>query len=74
MPFILRGIGLLGCNSVDVPYPLRSQLWQHLAGDWQPEHLDRILSDTIGLQALPEMFEQMLSGKTHGRVLVEIAQ
>jgi len=74
MPFILRGIGLLGCNSVDVPYPLRSQLWQRLAGDWHPEHLDRILSDTVGLQALPETFEKMLSGKTRGRVLVEIGK
>jgi acrylyl-CoA reductase (NADPH) len=73
MPFILRGIALLGCNSVDVPYPLRSQLWQHLASDWRPDDLEQILSASIGIAALPGVFEQMLSGKTHGRVLVEIA-
>jgi acrylyl-CoA reductase (NADPH) len=73
MPFILRGIALLGCNSVDVPYPLRSQLWQHLASDWRPDDLEHILSASIGIAALPGVFEQMLSGKTHGRVLVEIA-
>ena len=72
MPFILRGVALLGCNSVDVPYPLRGQLWQHLASDWRPDDLEQILSASIGLPSLPEVFEQMLAGKTHGRVLVEI--
>jgi NADPH2:quinone reductase len=72
LPFILRGIGLLGCNSVDVPYPLRAELWQHLASDWQPPDLARLLSATVGLDALPEVFERMLAGRIHGRVLVAI--
>jgi len=74
MPFILRGVALLGCNSVDVAYPLRSQLWQHLADDWRPGDLEQILSDSVGIEGLPEVFERMLSGKTHGRVLVEIGR
>ena len=73
LPFILRGIGLLGCNSVDVPYPLRTELWQHLANDWQPPDLERLLSATVRLDALPEVFERMLAGRIHGRVLVDIA-
>jgi len=71
MPFILRGVGLLGCHSVDIPYPLREDLWGHLATDWAPADLELILNGCVNLDALPELFERMLSGKTHGRVLVE---
>lgn len=70
MPFILRGIGLLGCNSVDVPFPLRADLWRRLASDWRPADLDTLASDQVDLHGLPAVFENMLAGKTHGRILV----
>jgi len=70
MPFILRGIGLLGCNSVDVPFPLRADLWRRLATDWRPSDLDALVSDQVDLDGLPAVFEPMLAGKTHGRILV----
>ncbi|MCF7979923.1 MAG: acryloyl-CoA reductase [Chromatiaceae bacterium] len=70
MPFILRGIGLLGCNSVDVPFPLRADLWRRLATDWRPSDLDALVSDQVDLDGLPAVFERMLAGKTHGRILV----
>lgn len=73
MPFILRGVSLLGCNSVDVPQPLRNALWGHLATDWRPADLDALIGDTVELDALPDAFEQMLAGQTHGRLLVSIA-
>jgi acrylyl-CoA reductase (NADPH) len=73
MPFILRGVSLLGCNSVDVPQPLRGELWQHLATDWRPSDLDALIGATLDLDALPQTFEQMLAGQTHGRLLVKIA-
>lgn len=72
MPFILRGINLLGINSVDIPNPIRASLWQHLATDWQPARLEEILTATVTLEALPELFERMLLGRTHGRVLVAL--
>ncbi len=72
MPFILRGASLLGCNSVDVPTPSAHQLWDHLATDWQPPHLAQILTATETLETLPEVFERLLAGQAHGRVLVEI--
>jgi acrylyl-CoA reductase (NADPH) len=72
MPFILRGVSLLGINSVDVPHDLRSRLWELLATDWRPPHLERFLSDSVGLEGLPRVFDDMLAGKTHGRVLVDL--
>jgi NADPH2:quinone reductase len=72
MPFILRGASLLGINSVEVPHELRCRLWGLLATDWRPPHLERLLAATVGLDRLPAVFDDMLGGKTHGRVLVEL--
>jgi NADPH2:quinone reductase len=71
MPFILRGVSLLGCDSVNVPSPLRAELWGQLARDWRPADLDSMVTETIGLAELPQVFESMLAGRTHGRILVE---
>lgn len=72
MPLILRGIALLGCNSVDVPGELRAELWGQLASDWRPTDLSTIHSDTIGLDGLPEVFERVIDGAINGRVIVNI--
>jgi len=72
MPFIIRGIGLLGINSSGCPYPLRELLWQKLAGPWKPAHLDRIATPSIALEQLPETFDRLLEGGGHGRVTVRI--
>jgi len=71
MPFILRGVSLLGINAIQVPHPLRTRLWTLLATDWRPPHLERILTTTVGLEGLHDIFEAMLEGKTHGRILVD---
>jgi NADPH2:quinone reductase len=71
MPFILRGVGLLGCESVQIPQPLRGELWQHLATDWRVDEPERLLGGEVALDALPEVFERMLAGQTHGRILVK---
>jgi NADPH2:quinone reductase len=73
MPFILRGVSLLGCNSVDVPQPLRTDLWSRLAADWRPPDLEALLGGRVTLEGLPEAFERLLAGETYGRLLVEIA-
>jgi len=72
MPFILRGVSLLGINSVDVPRTLRQTLWDHLATDWRPPHLESIATGTIRLEDLPDAFERVLAGRTHGRLLVTL--
>jgi len=71
MPFIIRGIGLLGINSSGCPYDLRTELWTRLAGDWKPRHLDTIAQPSVSMEGLPKAFEQLLSGGGRGRITVK---
>jgi len=73
MPFIIRGVSLLGINSAGCPYAIRKELWQRLAGDWKPAHLDRIENREASLDELPDCFETALAGGSLGRVVVRIA-
>ncbi len=70
MPFILRGVSLLGINSADCAYPLRKELWQRLASDLKPALLDSIVDRVVELEDLPGVFTEMLEGRTKGRILV----
>ncbi|MCC5864514.1 MAG: YhdH/YhfP family quinone oxidoreductase [Wenzhouxiangella sp.] len=72
MPFIIRGISLLGINSAGCPYPLRQELWTRLGGAWKPAHLDSIAASPVTLEGLPAVFERLLAGGGRGRVLVEV--
>ncbi|MDQ3797251.1 MAG: oxidoreductase [Pseudomonadota bacterium] len=72
MPFILRGVGLLGVSSSNCPLPWREPLWQRLGSDLKPRHLDKIVSETVTLQQLPNVFDRMLAGQTRGRVVVRL--
>lgn len=73
MPFILRGVSLLGINSVYTPRALRLQVWQRLAGDLKPRHLDSIVTRTIDFDALPSAFDAYLKGGVVGRTVVRIS-
>ncbi|WP_206858991.1 oxidoreductase [Lysobacter changpingensis] len=72
MPFIIRGVSLLGVASAGTARGIREQVWQRLADDWKPRHLDRICMREVGLQQLPEVFPTMLAGGSLGRTLVVI--
>ncbi len=72
MPFILRGVSIIGITSSGTPTVWRQPLWERLATDLKPTHLDRIVSQVVTLSELPGVFDAMLSGKTTGRTLVEI--
>lgn len=72
MPFIIRGISLLGINSANTPYPLRAQLWQRLASDWKPRQLSKIATQEITLDQLKPCFERLLGGGALGRTVVRI--
>jgi len=72
MPFILRGVSLLGINSVFTPRALRLAVWQRLASDLRPRHLHRIVTRTITFEELPGAFQAYLDGGVTGRTVVRI--
>ena len=70
MPFIIRGVSLLGVASAGTARAIREELWRRLASDWKPAHLDRICTREVTLDGLPEVFATMLGGRSFGRTLV----
>ncbi len=72
-PFILRGINLLGINSVFCPAILRQKIWQRLAGDLRPRHINKIVNHVIPLQQIPDVFQDYLNSAVIGRTVVKIA-
>ena len=72
MPFIIRGVSLLGVASAGTARDLRDEVWRRLAADWKPAHLDTICTREIGLDGLPDVFAAMLAGGSHGRTLVRL--
>ena len=70
MPFIIRGVNLLGINSTYCPRALRERVWQRLATDLRPRHLDRIVSRTIDLDDMAMHFEDLLERRAFGRMVV----
>jgi acrylyl-CoA reductase (NADPH) len=72
-PFILRGISLLGIDSVNCPVNIRRQIWQKLSNEWKLEHLDRISAE-ISLEELDQEIDLILQGKHKGRAIVNLAK
>ena len=72
MPFIIRGVSLLGVASAGTARDIREQVWQHLGDDWKPRHLQRICTREASLAELPEVFAAMLAGQSFGRTVVRL--
>lgn len=70
MPFIIRGVSLLGVASAGTARDIRERVWQHLASDWKPAHMERIRTRETTLEGLPDIFSTMLAGGSVGRTLV----
>jgi acrylyl-CoA reductase (NADPH) len=71
MPFILRGVSLLGVDSVMCPMDTRLEVWRRLATDMKPPLGD--IARTITLDALGGAFETLLAGRARGRYVVGLA-
>lgn len=71
LPFILRGVRLIGVDSAVTPMALRRRVWARLAGDLKPRHLADI-AHTITLDELPGYFQRMLKGEIRGRAVVRM--
>lgn len=72
MPFIIRGVSLIGIDSPLCPYPLREAVWAKLAGEWKPRKLDMIRNRIVGLDDLEGIFDAMLQGNSLGRIVVKL--
>ncbi len=72
MPFILRGVNLLGIDSVYCPAERRLRLWQRMGGDLKPEQLSLLEDREIGLHDLPDALIDILQSRTRGRIVVRL--
>ncbi len=71
LPFILRGVRLIGVDSAQTSMPLRQQVWQRLAADLKPRRLQTIAT-VIRLEDLPRHFEAVLKAQHRGRAVVQL--
>lgn len=72
-PFILRGINLLGIDSVNCPMALRHTIWEHLASDYKPKHLLDLVGHEAPFEELPQTLAAILKGGVRGRTIIKIA-
>lgn len=72
MPFIIRGVSLLGIASAGTARPVRERVWARLGGEWKPADLGAICTRQAGLDELAEVFPGMLAGGSVGRTLVNL--
>ena len=72
MPFILRGVNLLGINSMATPRKLRLAVWKRIATDLKPSRLNQIAAKTISFDELPGAFDDFMAGNVIGRTVIKL--
>jgi len=72
LPFILRGVSLLGVDSVQTPIKERTETWKRLATDLRPPHLEDALAVETDLDGLEDALTRILAGKISGRTIVRL--
>jgi putative YhdH/YhfP family quinone oxidoreductase len=71
-PFILRGVSLLGIDSVQCALDRRTEIWGRLATDLRPPAIEQLATDEVGLEGVPAALERVLAGGARGRTLVRV--
>lgn len=71
-PFILRGVNLLGIDSVNCPMETRVKIWNRLATDFKPKNLEELIQQEVTLDQLPDVLPTLLKGQARGRILVKL--
>lgn len=69
-PFILRGIALFGIDSVELPMEKRLKVWEKLSDEWKLSNLEELCTE-IKLEETEKYLDEMLKGKTFGRIIVK---
>jgi NADPH:quinone reductase-like Zn-dependent oxidoreductase len=71
-PFILRGVNLLGIDSVTCPMEIRQKVWKLMAAKFKPDNLSNLVQKEIALAQLPEALPTLLQGQARGRIIVKL--
>ncbi|MEK0363094.1 YhdH/YhfP family quinone oxidoreductase [Pseudomonas sp. CBC3] len=71
LPFILRGVNLLGVDSVEIPRSTKASMWDKLSTQWKLPNLNALVQE-VSLEELPQAIERMLAGQQTGRMLVRL--
>lgn len=71
-PFILRGVNLLGIDSVQCPMKTRLQIWNRLAADFKLTNWESLVQREIAIDQLPDVLPDLLQGQARGRTLVNM--
>ncbi|MAB97722.1 MAG: oxidoreductase [Pseudomonadaceae bacterium] len=71
LPFILRGVNLLGVDSVELPLVVKASMWDKLSLQWKLDSLESLVTE-LQLEQLPEALGKILAGNMVGRVLVNL--
>jgi acrylyl-CoA reductase (NADPH) len=74
LPFILRGVNLLGINSSATPRAVRLEVWRRIATDLRPTRLGRIADRLVSFEELPAQFDDYMKGTVTGRTVVKISK
>ncbi len=72
MPFILRGVSLLGASSNNCEKFKRDELWERLSDSWRPQHIEELITEEVQLEDVPKACERLIGHSNHGRVVVKI--
>lgn len=73
LPLILRGVSLIGISSNNTPYEMRKTIWDRLANEWRPRHLESIVNNEVSLEVLGDAFDVLIKGNALGRTVVNLA-
>jgi acrylyl-CoA reductase (NADPH) len=72
LPFLLRGVNLLGIDSVMCPCDERNEAWNRLVRDLPMDRLDA-MTETVPLSAVPDLAPRILAGTTRGRIVIDVS-
>lgn len=71
-PFILRGVSLLGIDSVYCPMDVRSAVWERMSSDLKPDQLLTIVDKEVSLEEVPAALNDILQNRIQGRIIVKL--
>lgn len=71
-PFILRGVNLLGIDSVYCDMETRLKVWNRLATDFKPANMEQFIQKEVSLKELPDVLPILLKGQARGRIIVKL--